>query len=257
MTDSLYLGKTQREWASLASEAEDIMLDVNIGQHIVGLYPCGLRTYGVEAPCELLCIYIDEPNSMLDPFRHVSEIFTKVETFEGQVIVFAELYQWVRWIGEFKKEVQAGLRSFYHIIPSLSEPQYEDRQLSSLLVYAGDLAEGMDWDVPVISSEVSWEEACYLRARLVLAKDDIFAPCINKNWDRVHNLALPEEAKELDNRLVELVTTNGESVMSSRDLGKLCAQYQIALSSEYNPMPVKTQKEKLGEETKKFFLCLL
>jgi len=65
----LYLGTPSYIWDSLIDSAENYLYNECIGQYVLGLYPFGERLYGsLRSPDELLCIYLESAEEVLDPF---------------------------------------------------------------------------------------------------------------------------------------------------------------------------------------------
>jgi hypothetical protein len=56
--NDFYYGLPQEIWDALVLEAEDLLSEEQIGNHIVGLYPAGPRIFGIESASPGLHAYM-------------------------------------------------------------------------------------------------------------------------------------------------------------------------------------------------------
>ena len=102
-----YCGLPYELWEAIASEAEDLLVEENLGNHLLGVYPAGDRIYGIESSSQgLLCLYIDTIESILDP-RLTQDFKLHKYTIGNQnsPVYFVELHDWIRWICQCKYDI--------------------------------------------------------------------------------------------------------------------------------------------------------
>jgi hypothetical protein len=268
--ENLYLGVSQEKWDQLCSTAENVMLDLEIGQHLVGVYPFGNRIYGLpDEPIGLLCICINDPHSLLDPYNtQVKEpVYTSIE--EGN-IKFVELFSWIKWIinNNYNGSFDRNLVEFIHVIPAMFDAQYEDLSISNITSLLKNYLQDKKYDSPYLMNPIHFTEykklvihALYLRTRFILETKGIFAPCLNRNWDTVENISLDTNEQLIDNELVKNIT-NSEITISEQDLILYCNWFITHLNREsgeqlFNILTALESAKKLGKECKNLLLKLL
>lgn len=265
-----YLGISNKEWVFIAEEAESILIDKEIGQHIIGIYPSGNRIFGdINAAPEIICVYLDTPHRLLDPFAsNVIEGYHVTQN--GHKILFCELFSWVKFLGIVTTNSNNDMiRNFVHLIPIMLEAQYEDDQLSIIASSAGDYLEKCGWDIPQIqaSKEINEEsdieniikDACYLRTRYILKTQNIFAPCMNADWDTVEKLTGVKDQRilETDEQLCTYMNSNKDiSLVVRKDIN----YYRENLIDTFYPIittDAKEEKDKLTHLVKTYLVTLL
>lgn len=265
-----YLGISNEEWIFMAEEAESILIEKEIGQHIIGLYPSGGRIFGdINATPEIICVYLDTPYRFLDPFA--SNVIEGYHTTQnGHKILFCELFSWIKFLGTVTVATHNDMvRNFVHLIPIMLEAQYEDDQLSVIASAAGDYLEKSGWDTPQVltSKEINKEasindiitDACYLRARYILKTQEIFAPCINTNWDTIETL---KEIK--DERILKADEQLCAYMSNSKDVSVIIREdinyYRDNLIRAFYPIittDAQDEKKKLSHLVKTYLTTLL
>jgi hypothetical protein len=71
----LYLDIPSEEWDALQDKAEDLLIEEEIGQHILGIYPTGNAIFGIPgAAPSIICLYLDSAEGYLDPFISTDNI---------------------------------------------------------------------------------------------------------------------------------------------------------------------------------------
>jgi hypothetical protein len=262
-----FLGVSNDEWNFIAEEAESLLIDRGIGQHVIGLYPSGNRIFGdINAIPELICIYIDTPHKLLDPFEEHS-IEGYHTTQNGHNILFCDLFAWIKKLRDVNQTQNSMVRKFIHLIPSMLAAQYEDEQLSIITSVAADYLEDYGWDFPqiAISKKINDEtnidelinDACYLRARYILKTQNIFAPCININWDTIEILKDISDKTiiEIDEQLIYSMTKGKKDIEKTK-----LNYYRKYLIDSFSPIIMtesKENKSKLSHLVKNYLLSLL
>lgn len=263
MSNRLYLGVPGESWDSLSMQAEDILAEEKIGQHLLGVYPAGPRMYG-DSSClpGLLCIYIDEPLALLDPTKPSTRAVTERVTQEGSRVWYAELYSWVKTVVESPHQPANELtKTYIHIIPTMSEAHYVGEEMAYISSLADDYLSKSGWDIPhsdhgYLGSPNLIQEAAYLRSRVLLQKKRVFAPCLNRNWDQIEQLSdIPEHITEIDSKIIEHLSS-GQNAPTTADLVEFCDwayNWPWALA----PQPCQREAEELGAAVSKLLYSLL
>lgn len=92
-----YLGLPERYWKELTTEIEEILIEEEIGQYILGLYPSGDRVFGLEqGPVEMFCLYINSIDDILDPFRSSQKPKVLESRNASCRFVFQEFWSWIQ-----------------------------------------------------------------------------------------------------------------------------------------------------------------
>ena len=263
-----YLGTSNEEWTFMAEEAESLLIDREIGQHVIGLYPSGDRIFGdMDAVPEVMCMYMDTPHKLLDPFAD-HDIEGYHVTQNGHKILFCDLFAWVKMLGRMSTATHDTMaRKFIHLIPTMLSAQYEDEQLSIITATAGDYLQECGWDNPQLLAskaikdeadiQVLINDACYLRARYILKTQGVFAPCINTDWDTVETLEDIKDSKiiEVDQQLVEYMSDPNGTIERSE-----LNNYRQELIKAFYPVittDAKQEKSRLSHLMKSYLLSLL
>ena len=203
---TLYLGADQAEWNVLMDEAEDLMNELEKGQHIIGVFPCGDRVYGFEnARLGITALTIDSPHKLLDP--GISHFCSRSQYSIGRngYVTYLDLFDWaVQLLGQGASE--------NHYL--FGDNLYEDISISTILDLAREFSSlNREYFIPYFQR--SSGTVHLLRHHLSFYAYDIYIPNLNKNWGEVgENLPwlskedCPPSIKEIDQELIQSISTN-------------------------------------------------
>ena len=101
LPDDGYYGLPSKVWEDLCIQAEDMLYEKNIGQHIVGIYPF---SFLIENPKKheefkgLYILYIDSIENIINPFSKPND---KTHNYKENdlIISFTDLHFWSSRIG--------------------------------------------------------------------------------------------------------------------------------------------------------------
>ena len=263
MDSRLYLGVPNKLWDSLAAQAEDILCEEKIGQHLLGIYPAGPRIYGdISCSPGILCIYIDEPLALLDPTQSSITPIIKKTTQDGHNIQYTELYSWIKKVISAPQELANNFTKTYtHIIPAVSEAHYVGEEMTYIANLVSNYLRKSGWDIPhndhgYLGSLNLIQEAAYLRARVLLREKGIFAPCLNRDWDQIESLEnMPEHIATIDTELINYLSSNID-LPTTANLIEYC-DWGYNYPWTYNTILNKKEIEQLGNTVSKLFSSLL
>lgn len=176
----IYYDISTKRWDDLCIQAEDLLLDKDIGQHIVGLYPYGERTFGLESkPPGLLALYIGSIEDVISPFKKQNMYQFSVN--DNSSILFIELRDWIQKLSLVGPDMTHMTACFHDII------QQED-SIDKIISITRDY-------INVLFPEYFKNKNYYLefsplldRAMLIFKKRKEWQPCINQNWETVIDL---------------------------------------------------------------------
>ena len=221
LQSELYCGLPNEIWNNLVCETEDILREEEIGNHIVGIYPSGSRIFGIEAdPPELLCLYIDSPENIIDPSVSydpdtMDGVHTVTTDIDCRKITYIDLYAWAKWLlnrescSEHYKLIQ-----MHDIIPCHQDIAYQDPVVDDLLLLAKKYI-SKTINVARFPSDggknLMLKHSLYVRTLYLLEKEGRFCPNTNEDWGKVNSLlfeVLPEGTEEIDRQIIDLAVNN-------------------------------------------------
>jgi hypothetical protein len=249
---TLYLDIPDQEWNVLLSEVEELLTEAEIGSHLLGAYPYGDRIFGDQSGAPgILCLYLDEPASLLDPCRKEVGLAKRLSIGAGcGPAIFISLYDWAKEVCTGRDE--AFRRNLFHLIPPMTAPLYENPQLTIMMDLAREYLHTVRWGQPALPKEK--EEhlyAAHLRALLILYHTDTFAPCLNKTWCedilplKDAWLEEPLLTQEADRLLLSRMSDETKEVPDS-DIVMLNNHLEISI---YRAV-ISNQKDRAGEKEK-------
>jgi len=196
-----YYGLPQRIWDDLCFEAEDLLYNEKLGNHLVGLYPAGTRIYGIDSsPPGLLGLYVDSIESILDPF-YEAKIYEYNVGHAMSPIVMIELQHWIRMIHKIGPNA---------LIPCFHKDViHQDESISSLIEAARKSL--IAFGYPEQTGRKDTGNWLFARAKYILLKTGRFCPLVNPDWGEVISLNSITNNKELlesDEYLIEEAITN-------------------------------------------------
>lgn len=241
-----YLGIPLDYWQSLCDEAEGLMIEENIGQYILGIYPSGNRLFGLEhAPAELFCLYIDSTDKILDPFAETKSKRVIDSRNASCTFVFREFWE---WISEIKHNIQ-----FSHYIVGFSKSFYQEESVDPIILSIQNFL--LNNKIQYRSCNI-WEE----RAVFIFNKTEIFSPNINPKFGNVINTAELHNKEELK----ETTDFEIESNLIKRHLNGEYPRFKdsLKLISLYHFLTKKSETydsdlNQISEQTIKFFKSLI
>lgn len=212
----LYYGLPNEIWDALYLEAEDLLQEEELGQHLVGVYPAGGRIYGIESyPPGLMCLYMDVVESLIDPTSsyHKESGFKVFKVMNGNSPLYmVDLFKWVRWITTDQTN-DWRMEEFLHIIPFGGQIIYEDDSISSIIGSVREFMIKQNFklcgDGPIRHSSKTLAYP-FARAYHSLMQTGKFRPCLNSNWDQVIDIDTDRESGllSLDREVIRAVSTS-------------------------------------------------
>ncbi len=190
--NDLYYGLPTELWDQLCFDAEEILGDEHLGNHIVGIYPAGERVFGIEsAPPGILCLYVNSVEALLNPFHYnESKTFHVGNSFSP--IYMVELHQWI-------KDILISYHGpFTNLLPCFSKDLiHQDDSLIDIIEAAKKYLIASGFGATKLSGFHTQIQTLLLRTKLILMQTQKFVPCINSNWDKIIQLSelFPEDAE--------------------------------------------------------------
>jgi hypothetical protein len=193
----MYLGLPLDTWKDNCDLAQDLLLEKNLGQHILGIYPYGKRIYGYESEkLELFCIYLDSVEAILDPYT-LNKTYTPIEINPSSTstIFFQELRTWVSWTGD-------SVVSEDHIIPCFYDHLYEDESLTEIITFLQELILQYKKYIPQSDCFLDW------RAAYIFNKLKRYEPNVNPEWGDVFdfselNFSHPQALHKIEEKILK------------------------------------------------------
>jgi hypothetical protein len=252
--DEYYYGLPQEVWDSLCIEAESLLYDEKLGNHLVGIYPAGERIYGIDsAPPGLLCLYVDSVESILDPFYQPRIHQYSVGNMMSPIVMI-DLYYWVQRIT--KSGAEGAIPCFHKGM--IHQDSSIDAVLEAARKCLAFFAYGQNWSP---TSYTPWDTRAYLTILLT----EEFYPCINPNWDSTIEFGsfLPEGnpliledreilKKKLANERIEPPELLEYSQLLYEEIRRLTPSSLLAPTAQ-----CISAKKKLAEETINFYRFML
>lgn len=220
LSTEYYCGLPQELWNSIASEAEDLLVEEGIGNHLLGVYPAGNRIYGIESSSQgLICLYMDTVESILDPTYDPNKF--KLLHLGNQLspVWFVELHSWIRWILKLYENCcsqtwqDEKVKHWLHLIPCFGDALYQDTSIDKLISIIADYLiasrEGLcrdPWHLcpylkrPSVKEEL--EYVLYYRQHIIWRTYKVFEPNMNSDWNEVFDVE--QSAKTTSNSLRRL-----------------------------------------------------
>jgi len=225
-----YYGLPQEIWDDLCFEAENILQDNELGTHLAAIYPAGNRIYGLEACAPgLFCLYIDSPNSLLDPLRNPSKLFEVFHIKESHSpIIMADLHDWVGWILNNTTLFTWSDYAFLHMLPFGRHILHQESSIDEILntCYRG-LKEtnfcphlGTGYRQEFCHLDLLPSEYLFNRTLKILQETHSFTPNINHEWDSTisQNITIEDQQKIKNLLLNKNISTNEKKYLSFRYL---------------------------------------
>ena len=235
-----YYGLPQPVWDNLCSEAEDLLYENKIGQHILGLYPAGDRIFGKESSSPgLFVLYMDSVDSLIDPF-HLYKNKASVQRFlvgnSMSPIYFVDAFMWVHYNYFMATEAEASIwchfrYNFTHMIPFGKHMIYEDPSFSAIVGSTAEFSIKGSYYPEYNLYSPPHDRLLFNRTEAIIAEKQVFSPCTNPDWD-------------------EVITLEGEEGLSEEELNK----FYIKIIQKHK-VP-KGFKEKEASETRKMLMDL-
>jgi hypothetical protein len=192
----MYLGLPLDTWKENCDIAQDLLLEENLGQHILGIYPYGKRIYGYksEKP-ELFCIYLDSVEAILDPYNSDKRGIHITANPSNSIIIFQELRSWV-------SETAASTVSGNHIIPCFYDHLYEDESLTEIITFLQELILQYKKYIPQSDCFLDW------RAAYIFNKLKRYEPNVNPEWGDVFdfselNFSHPQTLHKIEEKILK------------------------------------------------------
>jgi hypothetical protein len=264
MTDiSLYQGLPQVNWDHMLNKAEDLLSEEEIGTHIVGIYPCGKRIYGLDSEgMDILCLYVDLPEKILDPLYNthkVSKLSYRGSKYNQDKIWFYDFHFWIQdFISSYLNPSES--QSIDIFIPVLHDILYESESISKIISLCNDLIK----KIGMINISGARKDIFYMRTLLLWNSIEVFIPNLNKDWGEVLNITTSEEAlKSLDLRIRKMALENTRldpidqklyHCLLQQELGKVSREKDM---NYYIPILEKEYFDNLRKETVRFYKQLL
>lgn len=174
-----YFGLPQDQWDNLIFKAEDLLRDEELGVHLVGIYPAGGRTFGIESESEsIMCIYIDSVESIINPYPMKKQFVWRGLNMSS--ILMIELREWARQI--ISNDLDLTYRMM-HAVPFGRHVFHQENIIDPILDIAHDIEKLRKFHRHYRYGRFNNYE---LRALAILSKDLEFSPCTNIEWDTVH-----------------------------------------------------------------------
>ena len=216
-----YYGLPLEIWDNLINKAEDLLREEDLGVHLVGIYPIGLRVYGIESCSpEILCLYIDSVESLLDPLyeRPRTESFTVGDDLSK--VVLTDIREWAKY---FIDDANEG-RGFLNIIPFMTTDVFhQDSSIEHILEIAREIyLPRAPFSAYLIHNQENYGFAERTIFLLHLLKK--YAPCLNKNWADVISFEdinksgkwkMSDKIIKEDNKIIQAVTDGREIRVSN------------------------------------------
>lgn len=229
-----YCGLPQELWDSLAAEAEDLLVEEELGNHILGVYPAGYRIYGIESSSQgLLCLYMDTVESLLDPIYNANKFKRMHIGNQLSPVWFIELHSWVKWILFLYGDVTSNkwqcdrVKDYLHLLPAFGDIVYQDTAIDKLMAliqdYIASCMEGHRNDPmsmcpalkekEIVSADTMFKYALYYRQNCLWRANRIFNPNMNSDWGDVCDLKTTITFADsllfkLDDQFQKIIKTN-------------------------------------------------
>jgi hypothetical protein len=187
MHSEFYYGIPQTQWDELLFQAEDLLRDERLGQHLVGAYPAGDRIYGIDRPPGIMCLYVDSVESLLNPTLATTKSAGPYETNTGPIWM-VNLFSWIKWITT-ATSCTAWTANLLHLIPS-GDLLHEDESISDIISLANQYIVKVG-PAPYERLEpgpIPLSHYLPMRTILIAMKTGKFYPCINPEWGTVFRL---------------------------------------------------------------------
>ena len=260
------LGLKEQKVNEILSLIEDRMLETNIGQQLVGVYPYGPRIYGLQdQPLHLLCLVLNDPSELLNPIETKAKksMTTKVE---GIICHYYDLYYWIRLITS--EDV-----SYPVLLPTLFYKLYEDNSIYTIMKDVHSYFRTINYIYPFPSTSAFFEEGItniegigIIRSLYMLVVGNGYSTNLNK---RLEDVSEPkycnEQLNKLDANIVESVSSKPDFNITA----EILLDYTNLLDQEFesrNLVPglsklqlqkMMMKKENLGHEMKMFLMALI
>jgi hypothetical protein len=212
-----YYGLPQEIWDSLVMEAEDLLSDEQLGNHIVGLYPAGSRIYGLESSSPgLLCLYVDAAESILDPLPLIHDTVSnwkygwECKSYRiGEnlnEIYFIELHDWIKnFIKLYLDLEDVTDRNLFALIPICSDVIYQSESIDKIIGLCANISKSFTHNlrrerfagVGGIKNRI-----LLLRTLWIWEKHKVFCPNINKDWGQVFDIEASSIIEETDKNFI-------------------------------------------------------
>jgi len=233
-------------------EAEDLLSEEDLGSHILGIYPAGTRTFGIEsASPTIICLYVDTIDSILNPSIHERKTWRKYHVGENlNAIYMVELHEWacsiatdtskISYAQQYDQFMDAALLKY---APGLHDALYQSSSIDEIIASAEDVLEykrlNRQLDIPAwrCDSKVL-EDVLALRTLYIYTKTGMYCPNINPNWGDVVYLQSFEanglyanEIIELDMELIDCALSGTRGPLDS------LSRYKLSLASCLRKVP--------------------
>lgn len=206
-----YYGLPEVLWNNLMVQAEDLLRDEGLGNHIVGIYPAGERIYGIESGVEgIMCLYVDTVESLINPlFKSTNpdgfKVY-KVNTYLSPIIM-VNLFDWVKWIATYTEDKTPEecwkQHAFLHVIP-FGPVFYQDNSIDEILEAARKYLVATRFTKETIfnsaddgKDQIFGPNLLFRRADCLLACTGKFNPNVNTDWGPVLDIGTITQDKNI------------------------------------------------------------
>lgn len=134
-----FLGVSEFNWKELADYAEEEMMDVTPGCHLLGVHPHSnaLSSFLAGDPlCSIHCVYLETPIFLLNPaIPQASNTYT-AKYKRGADIYYYPLYTWIKSFLSSSRDKGIVEKDF--LVPIYLPPIYQAAELSAIVSLMAD-----------------------------------------------------------------------------------------------------------------------
>jgi hypothetical protein len=231
--NKFYYGIPQELWDDLLIKADDLLIEEEIGTHILGIYPAGNRNYGIESESQsLLCIYLDIIDNLINPFHKQSPPIKSYRiNNQGSCINYIELYNWTKLFIEESNNLF--LLNQFNLIPTFYDCLYQDNVLDNIISVAQEILLSKRYISTVELNppdKVDIDYFLYYRTLYIWNNYNKFVPNINPEFGNTFNVDIDID-KIICNKIL-----NGKNIKQS-EIFDTIKRYQ-STSKRYNNITI-------------------
>lgn len=256
-----YYGVPESHWTSLNEKAENIFVEEEIGDYIIGIYPTGQRILGLETESpSILCLFLDI-ESLFNPFK--TKQFYKKFTLENFITIeFLDFYTWIKLILDtesiFKEEFN-DIRPTTMIAPFI-DSFFQEEGIAKIIEKLQDLISIKKRSLSHLYHFDKLSIIDILESRMLCSflYSDIFYSCINPNWTKVYNFN-----NNLDILFCSNLLEDNNYDFINYELPILTNAYYWDLINEktkllsFNLIEIESKKKELTKDVIKFYKGLI
>jgi hypothetical protein len=256
-----YYGVPESHWTSLIENAENIFVEEEIGDYIIGVYPTGQRMLGLETESpSILCLFLDI-ESLFNPFK-TKQFYRKFNLENFITIEFLDFYTWIKLI--LNKENILDLK-FQNIKPitmiaPFIDSFFQEEGIAKIIEKLQDLISIRKRSLVHLYhlNELSITNILETRMLCSFLYSNVFYSCINPNWTKVYNF---------DNNL-DIVFCSNLLQNNNYDF----VNYELPISANayywesiiekakplsYDPIEIKNKEKEFTKDVIKFYKGLI